>query len=120
MGIEYVARTDAGGAVRGAISDENARTGIPAGGGQEISINLRQFEIDRYNRSGNDLQITLADGRVVMLQDYFGADGTPQSRLFISADGYLNEVTLIEGKKAPSMLNMARPRCGASGALRTT
>jgi len=99
MGIEYVARTDAGGAVRGAISDENARTGIPAGGGQEISINLRQFEIDRYNRSGNDLQITLADGRVVMLQDYFGADGTPQSRLFISADGYLNEVTLIEGEE---------------------
>ena len=97
MGIEYVARSNAGGVVRGAISDESATTGISAGVGQEISLNLRQFEIDRYQRDGNDLQITLADGRVVVLEGYFDADGAPQSRLFISADGYLNEVTLIEG-----------------------
>ncbi|WP_372520358.1 Ig-like domain-containing protein [Roseovarius sp.] len=65
--------------------------------GQELSLNLRQSEVNGYARSGGDLQITLADGRVIILEDYFGADGVPDSRLFISADGYLNEVTLVEG-----------------------
>ncbi|WP_339853238.1 Ig-like domain-containing protein [Roseovarius nubinhibens] len=65
--------------------------------GQELSLNLRQSEVKGYARSGGDLQITLADGRVIILEDYFGADGVPDSRLFISADGYLNEVTLVEG-----------------------
>ena len=31
-----------------------------------------------------------------MIEDYFSGD-LPVGRLFISADGYLNEVTLIEG-----------------------
>ncbi|MEZ5713935.1 MAG: Ig-like domain-containing protein [Paracoccaceae bacterium] len=71
-------------------------TPIAAGAGQEISLNLRQSDIQGYQRLGNNLQITLMDGRVVMLEDFFGATGE-NARLFISADGYLNEVDLVQG-----------------------
>ncbi|WP_246162137.1 Ig-like domain-containing protein [Roseovarius faecimaris] len=70
---------------------------IDAGSGQEISLNLRQSDIRGYTREGANLEIVLADGRLIILQGYFGEDGSAQSRLFISADGYLNEVTMIEG-----------------------
>jgi hypothetical protein len=97
--IDYVARTDAGISQRGSVSEGNDVSVIPAGNGQEISLNLRQIDIANYDRDGSNLVINLADGRVVILEGYFGEDGTAESRLFISADGYLNEVTLIEGSE---------------------
>ncbi|MFP7674034.1 beta strand repeat-containing protein [Marivita sp. S0852] len=48
-----------------------------------------------YDRAGTDLQLTLADGRVIVLEDYF-EDGTA-SRLFLSTDGVLSEVTFAQG-----------------------
>lgn len=72
-------------------------TVIPADQGQEISLNLRQTDIQGYSRDGGDLVITLSDGRMIVLDNYYGDAGAAQSRLFISADGYLNEVSLIEG-----------------------
>ena len=95
--IEYVSRGSAGGLNRGAIAGDGDITTIPAGNGQEISLNLRQIDIDGYQRDGGNLIVTLADGRTIVLEGYFGADGAAESRLFISADGYLNEVTLVEG-----------------------
>lgn len=95
--IDFVTRTSAGAAQYGSISENDSMMTLRAEPGQELSLNLRQSEVNGYARSGGDLQITLADGRVIILQDYFGADGVPDSRLFISADGYLNEVTLVEG-----------------------
>ena len=97
--IDYVARTDSGIAQRGSVSGGNDVSVIPAGNGQEISLNLRQIDIANYDRDGSNLMINLADGRVIILEGYFGEDGTADSRLFISADGYLNEVTLIEGSE---------------------
>ena len=95
--IDFVTRTDAGISQRGSVSVGDGVTVIPATHGQEISLNLRQTEIAGYARDGSDLIINLADGRVVVLDGYFAAEGGAQSRLFISADGYLNEVTLIDG-----------------------
>ena len=95
--IDFVTRTSAGAAQYGSISENDSMMTLRAEPGQELSLNLRQSEVKGYARSGGDLQITLADGRVIILEDYFGADGVPDSRLFISADGYLNEVTLVEG-----------------------
>ena len=95
--IDFVTRTSAGAAQYGSISENDSMMTLRAEPGQELSLNLRQSEVNGYARSGGDLQITLADGRVIILEDYFGADGVPDSRLFISADGYLNEVTLVEG-----------------------
>jgi len=95
--IDFIARTGVGEAQRGSLSDQGGVTVIPAGHGQEISLNLRQMDIQGFSRDGSNLVITLADGRVVLLEGYYSAAGAPASRLFISADGYLNEVTLSEG-----------------------
>lgn len=95
--IEYVARAEAGSVFRGSIAEGGDITVIPAGNGQEISLNLRQIDIEAYQRDGGNLILSLADGRMIVLEGYFGADGEAESRLFISADGYLNEVTLVEG-----------------------
>ncbi|WP_339671908.1 Ig-like domain-containing protein [uncultured Roseovarius sp.] len=59
------------------------------------------MEIQGYARDGSNLVINLADGRVVVLEGYYSATGAPVSRLFISADGYLNEVTVSEGGDGP-------------------
>ncbi|MDO6730757.1 Ig-like domain-containing protein [Marinovum sp. 2_MG-2023] len=49
-----------------------------------------------YTRSGENLHIELADGRVITLQGYF-ADVADEPRLFISSDGVLHEVFFAEG-----------------------
>ncbi|MGR3547620.1 MAG: Ig-like domain-containing protein, partial [Roseovarius sp.] len=59
------------------------------------------MDIQGYARDGSNLVINLADGRVVVLEGYYSAAGAPVSRLFISADGYINEVTLSEGGDGP-------------------
>jgi len=99
--IDFVARTDAGNSQRGSIPGQDGVSIIPAGNGQEISLNLRQMDIQGYSRDGSNLVINLSDGRVVVLEGYYSATGAPVSRLFISADGYLNEVTLSEGGDGP-------------------
>lgn len=95
--INYVARTATGSVSRDQLVDGSNASTIWAGGEQEISFNLRQMDIRSYVRDGQNLEMTLADGRVVILENYFGLDGEPDSRLFLSADGYLNEVELVEG-----------------------
>ncbi|MCZ4351045.1 Ig-like domain-containing protein [Roseovarius aestuarii] len=94
--IDFVVRTSAGGSERGAVSSNGDNAVIDVMQAQEISINLRQSDVRAYQRVGQDLEITLSDGRVIALVNYF-APGGGDSRLFISADGYLNEVTLSEG-----------------------
>lgn len=94
--IDFVVRTRAGATQYGAVSEQDSVTTFDAGQGQEVSLNLRQIDVDGYARSGNDLQITLADGRVVVLENYFAGGG--EARVFLSANGYLNEVTLTEGQ----------------------
>ncbi|WP_223227929.1 Ig-like domain-containing protein [Lutimaribacter pacificus] len=71
-------------------------TKLAVPGGAEMSLNLRQMDLQGFSRIGNDLEIVLADGRVILLEDYY-VGGEPAARLFISADGYLSEVTLAEG-----------------------
>lgn len=95
--IEYAVRAGAGDVSKSSVpADKNVYV-IQAGSGQEISLNLRQSDIRGYAREGGNLEILLADGRIVILEGYFGADGGAQSRLFISADGYISEVSLTEG-----------------------
>ncbi len=94
--IDFVVRTGMGAVQRGQVSAEQSVTTVQVTEGAEVSLNLRQVDMSAYQRMGNDLQITLADGRVVLLQNYFDSDGET-ARLFISADGYLNEIALVEG-----------------------
>lgn len=94
--MDFVVRSVSGATRRGVVEDGVAVSTIEVSAGEEVSLNLRQFELAGYVRAGDDLQITLADGRIVTLKGYFDADGAA-ARLFISAEGYLSEVTLTEG-----------------------
>jgi hypothetical protein len=94
--MDFVVRSVSGASRRGMVEDGVAVSVIEVSAGEEISLNIRQFQLGGYAKAGDDLQITLADGRIVTLKGYFDADGAA-ARLFISADGYLSEVTLIEG-----------------------
>ncbi|MFD1341630.1 Ig-like domain-containing protein [Litorisediminicola beolgyonensis] len=80
---------------RGKISETGETFAITAQPGSEISVHLNASDVRGYDRVGNDLQMTLADGRVVVLDGYF-APGAEQ-RLFLSASGQLSEVMLVDG-----------------------
>jgi hypothetical protein len=94
--IDFVVRDSAGGLQRGTISADEQLSVIQAGSVQEISLNLRQIDLQGQQRVDDDLVITLSDGRVVTIDGYFNDTGAA-NRLFVSADGYLNEVALVEG-----------------------
>src|SRR5690554_1586927 len=94
--IDFVLRSPVGAAQGGVLEADVAAVSVEIPAGSEISLNLRQFELAGYARAGADLQITLADGRIVTLKGYFSGGGK-DARLFISADGYLSEVALVEG-----------------------
>ena len=91
--IDFVARTRAGATHYGSVGGAEQGSTIPAGNGEEISLNLRQSDLRGYDRAGDDLLITLADGRVIVIEGYFADAGEAANRLFLSADGVLNEVT---------------------------
>ncbi|MGC1502772.1 MAG: Ig-like domain-containing protein [Sulfitobacter sp.] len=93
--IDFVVRDNAGGLQRGTVPDGAKTHVIQAGAGQEISLNLRQVDLSAQVREGSDLVITLTDGRQITIDNYFNGSGTP-NRLFISADGYLNEVAFVD------------------------
>lgn len=93
--IDFVVRDDAGALQRGVVQASEQTTVINAGSGQEISLNLRQVDMQGHARAGDALNIVLADGRVITIENYFN-DAGPANRLFISADGYLNEVAFVE------------------------
>ncbi|MEP1963591.1 beta strand repeat-containing protein [Tateyamaria sp.] len=92
--IDFVVRDGAGALQRGVVPGEGD-TAVSLGSGQEVSFNLRQIDMAGQSRVGDDLVITLVDGRTITLENYFNDVG-PTNRLFISADGYLNEVAFVE------------------------
>ncbi len=95
MAIDYVVRAPAGALERGIVPDTEQVTTISAGTGDEISLNLRQVDLRGFQRNGDVLVIELADGRLIVVENYFNESGAP-NRLFISADGYLNEVGFVD------------------------
>ncbi|GAA4215744.1 hypothetical protein GGQ68_002751 [Sagittula marina] len=98
--IDFVIRTGAGTVERGSVGGEGQEFLLDAGYGNDISLNLSQMDLSGYDRADNDLLITLADGRVIVLENYFseGALGAANSRLFLSANGELNEVSFVEAE----------------------
>ncbi|MEP5730663.1 MAG: Ig-like domain-containing protein [Sulfitobacter sp.] len=93
--IDFVVRDNAGGLQRGVVPSEAQTHDIQAGSGQQISLNLRQIDMNTQVRVGDDLVVTLTDGREITINNFFNGSGTP-NRLFISADGYLNEVAFVD------------------------
>lgn len=93
--IDFVVRESAGGLQRGTVSADVQNQVIVAGAGQEISINARQSDFASQVRSGDQLVITLSDGRTITIDNFFNDNGEA-NRLFVSADGYLNEVSFVD------------------------
>ena len=93
--IDFVVRGSAGGLQRGTVSADASNQTIVAGAGQEISINARQSDFASQVRSGDQLVITLSDGRVITIDNFFNDNGAA-NRLFVSSDGYLNEVSFVD------------------------
>lgn len=95
--INFVTRSRAGEVNYGVVPSGEQSTGILVADGLEVSLNLHQSDLRGYSREGSDLVVTLADGRVIVLENYFQSDGTPAARLFLSSDGALTEVSFESG-----------------------
>lgn len=95
--IEFVVRDSAGGLQRGFVGGSDAAGSIVAAQGADISLNLARSQIVSYAQIGSELHVTLFDGRVIVIQNYFGANGQPTANLFISSDGLLSQVELAPG-----------------------
>lgn len=95
--IKFVTRTRAGILERGEVNGDDKGFLIDASDGQEVSLNISQSDVRGYDRAANDLLITLADGRVVVLENYFDG-GDAAGKLYLSAYGTLNEVTFVEAE----------------------
>lgn len=93
--IDFVVRGSAGDLQRGTVSADVQNQVIVAGAGQEISINARQSDFASQIRSGDSLVMTLSDGRTITIDNFFNDSGDA-NRLFVSADGYLNEVSFVD------------------------
>ena len=64
--IDFVVRDETGALQRGVIPNGDQTTTIQATSNQEISLNLRQVDMQTYARNGDALNIVLADGRVIV------------------------------------------------------
>jgi hypothetical protein len=93
--IDFIVRSSAGGLQRGTVSADATNQIIVAGSGQEISLNARQSDFASQVRSGDQLVITLSDGRMITIDNFFNDSGAA-NRFFVSADGYLNEVSFVD------------------------
>lgn len=93
--IDFVVRDSAGALQRGAVpSDGNAV--LTLGDGYQVSLNIRQTDLAGQQRSGDDLVITLVDGRTITLENYFNDAGAANT-VYVSADGLLSEVVFVQG-----------------------
>ena len=103
--INFVVRDVAGNISRGSVAEEGGPSSFQVGSGADISLNLSQGQIVSYTRNGQSLEVTLIDGRVVVIDGFFGADGTIANDLFLSSNGYLTEVDLTQGAGADYFAN---------------
>jgi hypothetical protein len=94
--INFVVRDSAGNLQRGFLGGDTESNVLNAGAGNDISLNLRRSQVLDYAREGNDLIITLSDGRELTLSNYFPNGVEAQNELYLSADGFMNEVALID------------------------
>ncbi|MEL7211785.1 MAG: Ig-like domain-containing protein [Pseudomonadota bacterium] len=92
--IEFVVRDSAGNLRRGVLAETETSTVIPMGAGEDVSLNLRLFQVTNYQREGDNLVITTMDGRTITLEDYFFGGQMDANDLYLSADGLLTPVEL--------------------------
>ncbi len=111
--INFVVRDDSGNISRGAVAAEGHPASLIVGSGADISLNLTAGQIISYTRQGQALEITLVDGRTIVIEGYFTAEGVAENTLLLSSDGYMTEVNLTQGAGADYYANYVLNETGA-------
>ncbi len=73
--VGFITR-DLSGTTRQSTFSEGTPSTLDTTQSKDISLNLSASDIDSYARRGSDLHLILADGQILVLQNYFG-QGTP-------------------------------------------
>lgn len=107
--INFAVSDVAGNISRGSVAGEGVPSSLIVGAGADVSLNLTRGQIISYTRQGQALEITLIDGRVIVIEGYFTTEGVSENQLFLSADGYLSEVDLTQGAGADYFANYSVP-----------
>ncbi|MGR3468820.1 MAG: beta strand repeat-containing protein [Shimia sp.] len=94
--IDYVVRNGDGRLARGTITELNGANVIQVDTNSEVSLNLLRGHIHDYRRIGDTLEIELENGQIVRLQGFFQEGIITESRLYLSANGELVEITFTE------------------------
>lgn len=94
--IDYVVRDGVGRLVRGTVGEFGANNVIVVDTSSEVSLNLARADISDYRRIGNTLEVYLADGRVLVLEGFFSEVKVTDSRLYLSSNNELVEITFSE------------------------
>lgn len=94
--IQFVVSTSSEKVFRGNVANPEDVIKLDPGGQNQVSLNIAAAEVARYDRVGNDLQILLVDGRLVLIEDYFDAALTSTNKLYLSRDGLITEAAISE------------------------
>lgn len=92
--IDFVVRDAAGSLQHGSVGGGGITSQLIVGSGADVSLNLARNQIQSYAQEGGALKITLVDGQVIYIDNFFAPGGGPQAELFISANGELAQVQL--------------------------
>lgn len=91
--VGFITR-DLTGTTRQSTFSEGSPSSLDTSQTKDISLNLSASDIDSYARRGSDLHLVLADGQVLVLQNYFSQGTTGAKNLFLSEEGDFVEVVL--------------------------
>ena len=72
--IEFVLRSRVRVPFKGSLTGESGNTTIFLQTGDQVSLHLARHQVAGYEREGSNLIVKLADGREIVLSDYFSGD----------------------------------------------
>ena len=91
--IEFVLRSRMGSFQEGSLTGESGNTTIFLQTGDQVSLYLARHQVAGYEREGSNLIVKLADGRAIVLSDYFSGDAGDQPHMLKKKVVALIEVT---------------------------
>ena len=91
--IEFVLRSRMGSFQEGSLTGESGNTTIFLQTGDQVSLHLARHQVVGYEREGSNLIVKLADGREIVLSDYFSGDAGDQPHMLKKKVVALIEVT---------------------------
>ena len=91
--IEFVLRSRMGSFQEGSLTGESGNTTIFLQTGDQVSLHLARHQVAGYEREGSNLIVKLADGREIVLSDYFSGDAGDQPHMLKKKVAALIEVT---------------------------